>query len=439
MCQGETQIVKLDLEENKRIIAISDIHGCVDYLEGVLKKAQYSKEDILIIVGDIIEKGKDSLKTIRYLMNLRRDNVNVYATMGNVDYDRVKSFMDNSLEGNERFLHSLQWTKNVWKRGLFLDILKELGIALDAIREENIADIKKRIWERYQEELEFLWKLPTILAIGNYIFVHAGIPTDSLEKLQGTEAFNYLKIDAFMKSNVRFEKYVIVGHWPVCLYREDIDCMNPVFDYEKHIIGIDGGCGLKRGAQLNALLIPGAKADMHEISYVSYDDYPMVTALQSQEPKDKTIRIHFSDCEVVLSEEKNREENNRKEYGTKENDTKENNGVNNNKEQNNGEKNSREENKGGENGAKDNEEMVSLYHINTKRNFRAPHSYLYQRKGKLFCEDYSDAYLTVSEGETLSLIVKTQEGLMVKKDGMIGWYKGSYRENYKEDYKGNYM
>lgn len=85
MISGQMKIQKIECAQNKRIVAISDIHGEVTYLDGVLKKAGYSENDILVIVGDIIEKGRESLKTVRYFLKLREDNPNVYATMGNVD------------------------------------------------------------------------------------------------------------------------------------------------------------------------------------------------------------------------------------------------------------------------------------------------------------------------------------------------------------------
>ena len=49
-----------------RIIAVSDIHGHAHYLEGVLKKANYSVKDTLVVVGDLIDKGPYSLK--RFVM-----------------------------------------------------------------------------------------------------------------------------------------------------------------------------------------------------------------------------------------------------------------------------------------------------------------------------------------------------------------------------------
>ena len=96
----DTKIERLEVEGKGRIIAVSDIHGNVKYLDGLLKKISFSQEDTLIIVGDMIEKGPESLKTVRYVLDLKERNTNVYATMGNVDVDRIGKLFDDSQEGD---------------------------------------------------------------------------------------------------------------------------------------------------------------------------------------------------------------------------------------------------------------------------------------------------------------------------------------------------
>lgn len=366
----DTRIERIKSTGNGRIIAISDIHGFVDYLDGLLKKIEFSQEDTLIIVGDMIEKGPESLKTVRYVLKLKKTYPNIYATMGNVDGNRIGQFFDNSQKGHIDFLYAMRWTKDVWKRGLFLDILDELGIGLDEVDEDNIAEIKARIRQAYKKELDYMWGLPTILEVGNYIFVHAGIPTDSLDKLENTEAFAYLKRDAFLASDVSFEKTVVVGHWPVCLYREDVDSMNPIFDNEKHIIAIDGGCALKIGAQLNALIIPNAYADMKETSFESFDDYPVIVAAKAQKEKEKTICIRYFDSKIEVLEELG--------------------------------------------------DIARVRHLNSGKVFMVPISYLYKKK--THCSDYTDVCLEVEKGDKLSVIEETSMGYIAKKDGVIGWY-----------------
>lgn len=367
------QIKRVEIEKNQRIIAVSDVHGYWNYLEGVLKKLQYTSRDVLVIVGDAIEKGTESLKTARYILKLMAENPCVYVLNGNVDYDRVGLFLKEGKQAEADFLKALHWTRKVWKRGFFLDMLEEMQIALEDVNEENIGQIKAHMRAAYAKEIGLFTNLPTVLNIGNYLFVHAGVPTDDLEQLEKTDMFSCLKRDAFLKEDVAFSKNVVVGHWPVSLYSDDVDCLNPVYDYEKHIVAIDGGCALKNGAQLNALVIPNADADLHETTYVSYDDLPFLKAKKAQAASARTITVRFFDCRVELLE--------------------------------------------------DCGDVMKVRHVSSGMEFWVPRTYLYGRDDNFFnCSDFSNVRLEVAEGDVLSVVEETSIGCIVKKDGVMGWY-----------------
>lgn len=364
---------KLDIDKNKRIIVLSDIHGMDSYLEGVLQKVHYTTDDVLVIVGDVIEKGDESLKTVRRILELKEKNPHVYVTLGNVDYDRLELFYREGEQAGHDFVGTQQWTKKVWKRGFFLDVLEEMQVDLTELSGENISLIKERIRKEYARELSLFEEAPTILEMDNYIFVHGGIPTDKLGELKAEDMFSFLKRETFLMEEVAFQKYVVVGHWPTCLYSDEIDCMNPIFDYEKHIIAIDGGCALKYGAQLNALLIPSADAPVESVTYEIYDDLPVIEAKRNQEAKERTVTIRYFDSKVELLE--------------------------------------------------DLENTAKVRHVSTGKEFFVPKSYLYGRDDKYYnCSDFSDAYLEIAEGDKLSVIEETTMGYIVKKHGVIGWY-----------------
>ena len=367
------KIQKVEIEKNKRIIALSDIHGMDNYLEGVLQKVHYTMDDVLVIVGDVIEKGDESLKTVRRILELKEKNPHVYMTLGNVDYDRLELFYREGEQAGHDFVGTQHWTKKVWKRGFFLDILEEMQVDLAELSGENISLIKERIRKEYARELSLFEEAPTILEMDNYIFVHGGIPTDKLGELKAEDMFSFLKRETFLKEEVAFQKYIIVGHWPTCLYSDEIDCMNPIFDYEKHIVAIDGGCALKYGAQLNALLIPSADAPVESVTYEAYDDLSVIEAKRNQEAKERTVTIRYFDCKVELLE--------------------------------------------------DLENTAKVRHVSTGKEFFVPKSYLYGRDDKYYnCSDFSDAYLEIAEGDKLSVIEETTMGYIVKKHGVIGWY-----------------
>ena len=58
---------------------MSDLHGCYDQYIKMLKKIQFSKNDELYILGDVIDRGKEPIKILLDMAG--RDNV--YPILGN--------------------------------------------------------------------------------------------------------------------------------------------------------------------------------------------------------------------------------------------------------------------------------------------------------------------------------------------------------------------
>ena len=61
----KARVVRTDFPSGRRVLAISDLHGNPPFFRGVLEAARYTPEDILVLVGDLIEKGPDSLELLR--------------------------------------------------------------------------------------------------------------------------------------------------------------------------------------------------------------------------------------------------------------------------------------------------------------------------------------------------------------------------------------
>ena len=72
---------RLHIGPGRRIVAISDIHGKLDYLKGLLEKCDLRPDDVIVLVGDLLEKGPDPLGTLRYVMELSKQR-EVHAVCG---------------------------------------------------------------------------------------------------------------------------------------------------------------------------------------------------------------------------------------------------------------------------------------------------------------------------------------------------------------------
>ena len=57
---------------SSRVIAIGDIHGCADALRKMIELAAPKSKDMLVILGDCVDRGPDSRGVIEQVLALRR-------------------------------------------------------------------------------------------------------------------------------------------------------------------------------------------------------------------------------------------------------------------------------------------------------------------------------------------------------------------------------
>lgn len=64
---------------NKIVVAVGDIHGCLEEFDELLKKIQYNKNQMrLVLLGDLMDRGPDPVGCVR-----RARELNVECIMGN--------------------------------------------------------------------------------------------------------------------------------------------------------------------------------------------------------------------------------------------------------------------------------------------------------------------------------------------------------------------
>lgn len=354
--------LSLKIEKNQRIIVMSDIHGELHLFKKALQHVHFSKDDVCILVGDICEKGKQSLELIRYLIQLQNE-YHIYGVMGNCD-TLFEDIVLEEAENDQQIKQYMLWRKHC----LFNEMCKESHLVVD--ENLDIQAMKKLFQVKYQQEFDFLKNLAHIIETDDAIFVHAGIKPIALEK---QDPMDCLTMPAFMNQKMSFDKWVIVGHWPVSNYSTAMCCHNCRLDQGKHIIGIDGGNTIKIGGQINILIM---EKGMLQSSYV--DDYPLIIALENQKGSEKGMNLSFpyTECEIIEQNE--------------------------------------------------NESLVYLKYFKINKTFK--NDRLYYRGNQLYCFDEVIDDLEVHQSEILSLIQVEENRAFVKKDGVCGWYYGKYQK-----------
>lgn len=368
----KTTLQRVTFPPHRRILMTSDVHGHPDELRRVLEKANFSRNDILVIIGDFVEKGPRSLETVRLVMRLEKEYT-VYPLMGNVDLWRLE-FLESDdpalLIGMRDYsLKAKEW----WGGSLLHNMCEEIGVSLQA--DTDIVSLIHEIRWRFAPEIAWIRQLPTILETQRMIFVHGGIPHERLDTLVGTDAFPVLKFDDFYHAGLSFRKWVVVGHWPAVLYSKTYPDYRPLIDRQRHIISLDGACGVKEEGQLNLLILPDC--DSEDFTLVTQDHLPTIVALDAQEgsPPDEALYVCWSDRWVTVLQK--------------------------------GEEMSR-----------------VLYH---GKEILVPTAFLGQEGGRDYCRDATDYVLPVSPGDEMQLILKLQRGVLVKKNSVAGWYFGRYQ------------
>lgn len=221
----------------RRVIVISDIHGCIEPFNRLLTKVHYKLgQDQLILLGDYVDKGPASKEVVERVMQLVHHDKAV-ALRGNHDQRLVDFIRGNDAQVRTKFV----------QHGGLPALQSYCGITETALTEEWMDWAQSFIEEKYPKHLDFLAQLPLYYEDEQHIYVHAGLnPSVPNWREQSDHDFMYIK-DTFYKNPTNAKKRVVFGHTKT----PDIHGSSDVW-FAKDKIGIDGGCSY--GMQLNALI-----------------------------------------------------------------------------------------------------------------------------------------------------------------------------------------
>ncbi len=202
------------MNNKKRLIAIGDIHGCIDELNELLSQLRPKREDTLVFLGDYIDRGSHSKEVVEKLLELETQT-NCIFLKGNHEQMLLK-LVETKQEDDVVF-----WMINGGKEtfdnyGSFPEIFDLHG--------------------------EFLNNLKPYYLTDKYLFVHAGINPDKPLEEQTEEDLLWIR-DGFIDKRHNLKQKIIFGH--TAFYK-------PFVSEDK--IGIDTGCGKEDNTFLTAFI-----------------------------------------------------------------------------------------------------------------------------------------------------------------------------------------
>lgn len=359
----KARVKYITLTNYDRVIVVSDMHGHHDVFCEALKKSGFCGKDALVVLGDICNKGDQSLLLLRRVVELARQE-NVHVLMGNNDLTLL-----HWLDGIYSDEDVCQWLRD-GSGTIIHDMAKELEHPYETA--EAVRLLKRTVNIRYSEEIRFLRDLPHIIESDIATFVHAGLKPGPLEK---QEIYDCLSYPAFAEQTYVFEKPLIVGHWPTANYcgcRQIAD-QNVYFNRQTNVISIDGGMGTKYSCQFNYLVLHPRDGSM-EWGYC--DDLPKCRALEDQAESDHYVNLQFPNSKVVIEEDQG------------------------------------------------DSFICYIPAVDLRMPFSKKRVYEY--KGGWYCSDFTTYRLPVAAGEILSLCRILEDGILVMRNGIVGMYLGRY-------------
>lgn len=283
----------LILPKECRVICISDIHGSFDLFTVLLNKCGLRDDDYLILLGDCIEKGNDSLSTFEYVKKLYKNRKNTYLIRGNVDFAPqciLKEFdesraADYLMNRSKSIIH--QWAEQ---------------LMLPKITRENFTEIREILYSHHIDDINFISNLPFVITTSDFIFAHTGADKDTLNT---ADKDIFFRTCLLMDGKSPDDRWVVFGHFPTFSSPLAGSSNNPIIFKDRKAIGIDGGNVLLEHGQLNALIINKSGQDI-DFSYEFTNNFKIQVITETYESENDDLPILkcvYPPYEIIREEE----------------------------------------------------------------------------------------------------------------------------------------
>jgi serine/threonine protein phosphatase 1 len=194
----------------KRIFAISDIHGCYrTFYELVVRTIKLKKPDLLILMGDYIDRGDQTKEVIDFIIDLKNKGFDITTLKGNHEAMLLDSIPDPEMYA-------------LWMMNNGATTLESFGII-------EAGQMKKKY-------IDFFGSLEYYRELGNLLFVHAGFNDYITDPFSDFESMLW-ESNPFYLNPLLQGKIIIHGHRP-----KHVDYVKKLINEKSNVIPIDTGC-----------------------------------------------------------------------------------------------------------------------------------------------------------------------------------------------------
>jgi len=182
----------------ERIFVIGDVHGCAmeldALLDGLIRQEKLNEKDLVLFLGDYIDRGPDSRSVIDSLLGFSKSHSNTRFLKGNHE-DMMLDFLGFGGKLGHAFLYNGG-----------LETIQSYGLSVFAPAHEMIEAIP-------ESHLEFMKGLESIIVADSFICVHAGL-NRMLDLQDQVDSDIFWIREEFINDTHDFEKTIVFGHTP---------------------------------------------------------------------------------------------------------------------------------------------------------------------------------------------------------------------------------
>lgn len=189
-----------------RAYIIGDVHGCLDLLDRLLgyivndHAVRGAARGLIVLLGDLIDRGPDSAGVLRRLRKLDLPNFQVVCLAGNHEEVLLKILAGDPTE------------IAAWLRLGGAETLQSYGADPKALEALSPAAAQRRIADVVpREDRHFLEQLADTMRFGDYFLVHAGIRPGVPPDQQAPRDLRWIR-EPFLTDNRDHGMVVVHGH-----------------------------------------------------------------------------------------------------------------------------------------------------------------------------------------------------------------------------------
>ena len=217
------------------LFVVSDIHGHIKPFEEIL--TYWNRDDILVILGDLVDRGPQSLQVIEKVIELKQTyGDNVVFVKGNHE-EMLLNFLEYP---NEKQEHYYKFGGKETMQSLLAKLPNDIG-------EQSYHVQAIEVQQHYKNQLDFIQAAPVYKIIGNVLLTHAGFNSE-FATLEETTEHDFIWIRKHYEATNKTPYVNVFGHTPLKYIHDSNDVW---LSEDKRYIAIDGGYFMT--GQMNAI------------------------------------------------------------------------------------------------------------------------------------------------------------------------------------------